>query len=179
MTKEETVTDLGYRQVAVGLGVLDVSFSLHSRGYQIGMSLLHMADCLYLSCQLLRWCCTMGEWRPLWMESYLLRSPLALLPHCLHHHHHQMDWMAEGVCWVWSPPLWERTESLCWEGLPVLQGEGEGLSSSWTLTEPGRAKVGLWVYGCQWTGWTVRYIDRNGGVTEGKTTKYSQPESLR
>lgn len=39
-----------------------------------------------------------------------------------------------------------------------------------------RAKVGLWVYGSHWTGWTVRHTDRDGGVTERKTTKYGRVE---
>lgn len=63
------------------------------------------------------------------------------------------------------------TESLYRVVLPVRQGEGQGLSSSWILIGPGQAKVGLWVYGCHWT---VRYTDRDGGVTEGKTTKNSK-----
>ncbi len=100
-----------------------------------------------------------------------LHSPLLPLPRYFHHRRpHQTGWTAQGACRVWSPPLWERTESLYWEVLPVRQGEGQGLSSSWVLIGPGRAKVGLWVYGCHWTGWTVRYTDRDGGVTEGKTT---------
>lgn len=72
-----------------------------------------------------------------------------------------MGWRAEGVYWVWSPPLRERTESLYWEGLPVCQGEGEGLSSSWILIGPGQAKVDLWVYGCHWTGFqeTVIFLE--------------------
>lgn len=45
--------------------------------------------------------------------------------------------------------------------LPVQRGEGQGLSSSWNLIGPGRAKVGLWVYGCHWTGFqeTVIFLE--------------------